>query len=223
MIRAIVFDFDGVIADTEPLHFRAFEKVLAETPWQITEEQYFTRYLGLTDKAMLERLTSDRNTPFAAGQLAELLQKKYEYYLAMIANGIEPTPGLLSFMQTIPPECPVAICSGARHREIELILAHMGIRERFVNVVSSEDVRTSKPDPSGYLLTLKYLRERVSRLEASEVLAIEDSPLGIEAAALAGMKTMAIQPAHSRVNVSRADAQVPDFVGINFAQLQPCG
>src|SRR5256885_10129581 len=116
VLRAIIFDFDGVIADTEPLHFRAFEQVLAGTPWQISEEQYFSQYLGLTDKAMLEKLTIDRATPFAVGQLAELLQKKYDSYLAMIAGGVEPTPGLREFLASVPAKCPLAICSGARRK-----------------------------------------------------------------------------------------------------------
>jgi beta-phosphoglucomutase len=218
MIRAIIFDFDGVIADTEPLHFRAFEKVLTGTPWEITEEQYFSRYLGLTDKAMLEKLTVDRNTHFAAGQLAELLQKKYEAYLGMIANGIEPTPGLLEFMQTIPPECPVAICSGARRKEIELILSHIGICERFVTIVSSEDVQTSKPDPAGYVLTLRQLQERMADLDELDVLAIEDSPLGIRAAQGAGMRTLAIV-SDSQVDVSQADSRIPNFIGLTLERL----
>jgi beta-phosphoglucomutase len=219
ILRAIIFDFDGVIADTEPLHFRAFERVLARTPWQISEEEYFSRYLGLTDKVMLERLTVDRATPFAAGKLSALLQRKYDTYLAMIADGIEPTPGLREFLATIPPQIPLAICSGARRKEIELLLRHIGISGRFVTIVSSEDVPTSKPDPDGYLLTLGRLQSVLPNLSARSVLAIEDSALGLRAAHDAGLRTMAIKPGHSKVDVSLAESLRPDFGNLTFEYL----
>jgi beta-phosphoglucomutase len=219
MLRAMIFDFDGVIADTEPLHFRAFQQVLNGTVWELSHEEYFSRYLGLTDAAMLRKLAEDRRLAGRGDEWSLLLQGKYEAYLGMIEDGMEVTPGLEQFLASIPASIPLAICSGARRREIELILRHNRMRERFMSIVSCEDVPTSKPDPTGYRLAFQHLLKREPTLSVSETLAIEDSQLGLEAAKAAGLRTMAIKPVGSMVDVSAAESAREDFRNLTFEKL----
>src|SRR6185295_7195626 len=108
---------------------------------------------------------------------------------------------------------------GARRKEIELILAHIGIRDRFAAIVSSENVPTSKPDPTGYLLALTHLQKTLPDVQPEQVLAIEDSPLGIRAARAAALRTLAIKAVHSSVDVSLANMVAEDFRSLDFVSL----
>lgn len=231
MLRAIIFDFDGVIADTEPLHYAAFERVLRDTPLAITREEYFARYVGLSDRVFLERLAADRR--FNAGdELKRFYDEKYNVYFELIGQGASLIAGLREFLADLPPNLPVAICSGARRPEIDLILSQHDLSSRFPIIISSEDVHSSKPEPHGYLMTLHKLRAKylygkehakdvdpIEAMPADSCLAIEDSPQGILAARAAGMRTLAMLPSHIASDVSAADLRRENFRGLTWDDL----
>lgn len=231
MLRAIIFDFDGVIADTEPLHFAAFERVLRDTPLAITREEYFARYVGLSDRVFLERLAADRRAP-AGDELKRFYDEKYIVYLELIGKGTSLIPGLREFLADLPTNLPVAICSGARRPEIDLILSQHDLMSRFPIIISSEDVHSSKPEPHGYLMTLHKLRAKhldsdeklrnadpINLMPADACLAVEDSPQGILAARAAGMRTLAMLPSHIGSDVSAADLRRENFLGLTWDDL----
>ncbi len=236
MLRAIIFDFDGVIADTEPLHFAAFERVLRDSPLAITREEYFARYVGLSDRVFLERLAADRRATsagdFAASELSRYYDEKYHVYLELVRQGTTLIAGLREFLGDLPANLPVAICSGARRPEIDLILSQHDLASRFPIIISSEDVHSSKPEPHGYLMTLHRLRAKhlygneksrdvdpVEAMPADSCLAIEDSPQGILAARAAGMRTLAMLPSHIGSDVSAADLRRENFRGLTWDDL----
>lgn len=231
MLRAIIFDFDGVIADTEPLHFAAFERVLRDTPLALTREEYFARYVGLSDRVFLERLAADRRAA-VTNELPRYFDEKYQVYLELIGRGTSLIAGLREFLADLPTTLPVAICSGARRPEIDLILSQHDLASRFPIIISSEDVHSSKPEPHGYLMTLHKLRARhlygseksrdidpVDAMPADSCLAIEDSPQGILAARAAGMRTLAMLPSHIASDVSAADLRRENFRGLTWDDL----
>lgn len=231
MLRAIIFDFDGVIADTEPLHYAAFERVLRDTPLAITREEYFARYVGLSDRVFLERLAADRRAAFG-DELKRFYDEKYQVYLELIGQGTSLIAGLNEFLADLPANLPVAICSGARRTEIDLILSQHNLASRFPIIVSSEDVHSSKPEPHGYLMTLHKLRalylygkehakdvDPIEAMPADSCLAIEDSPQGILAARAAGMRTLAMLPSHIESDVSAADLRRENFRGLTWDDL----
>jgi HAD superfamily hydrolase (TIGR01509 family) len=219
MIRAVIFDFDGVIADTEPLHCDALQRVLRGAGIHLSKADYFTKYIGLTDRALLYRLCADLQQPLDEAEAEQLLKSKDQSYLAMITKGIEPLPGVREFVARAVERWPLAICSGALRVEIETILRGTGLLGLFKIIVSSDEVATSKPDPTGFLHTLGLLRRVIPDLAAGDCLVVEDSVHGMTAAKAAGMPVLAVLSQCSAESLSRADAVVPDLRAVTEAML----
>lgn len=219
MLQAIIFDFDGVIADTEPLHYRAFHDVLEGIGLPLPQSIYYAKYMGLSDRAMLRAALADAQRPDNPDLLEKLLRDKGDLYMAMIMDGQPLLPGVADFVDAAVRRWPVAICSGARHREIIAILSANDLVDRFGVIVSADDVRTSKPDPAGFLITLEQLRQKMPALVADHCLVFEDSNAGIQAARAAGMKVIAIQSRHGTVDASEATARIPDLASIDPSAL----
>lgn len=219
MLRAIVFDFDGVIADTEPLHLRAFEQVLAGQVPVPSHEDYFRRYVGLTDAAFLAALFREVGRPLNAETRQQLLDRKCRVYREMIESGLALLPGLEVFVRRVATRWPLAICSGALRSEIEYVLRPTGLLPLFSVLVSSDCVATSKPDPEGYLLACRLLSEKTPGLRPEECLAIEDSGHGIAAAKAAGMRVLAVRSVHGGV-IGNTDGEISDYHDLNESDLQ---
>jgi beta-phosphoglucomutase len=219
MIRAVIFDFDGVIADTEPLHCDALQRVLGGAGIRLSRDDYFAKYMGLTDRALLHRLCADLRRPLDEAEAERLLKAKDKDYLATITKGIEPLPGVREFVSRAVERWPLAICSGALRVEIETILRGAGLLGCFKFIVSSDDVATSKPDPTGFLQTLALLRRTMPDLAAGECLVVEDSVHGVTAAKAAGMRVLAVLSQSSAERLSRADAIVPDLRAVSEEML----
>ncbi|HVP13722.1 MAG TPA: HAD family phosphatase [Phycisphaerae bacterium] len=178
MIRAIIFDCDGVIADTEPLHYQAFNSVLAERDIRLSQTQYFQKYVGLNDPAVIRSIFADLRLPLDDQRTGRLLEAKNAAYLARIARGIEPLPGVTAFVARASERWPLALCSGARRVEIETILRHAGLSRYFPIIVSSDDVTISKPDPAGFLRTLELLQQRATSSLQARGLAVSPASSG---------------------------------------------
>ena len=211
MLRAIIFDCDGVIADTEPLHYRAFCRVLGGTIPQPSEAEYFHHYVGLSDAAYVKTLFEEGGRPVPSAQLAEIVQVKAGVYREMIATGLPLLPGVEEFIRLTATRWTLGICSGARREEIESLLNSRGLLPFFGVVVSAESVPTSKPDPGGYALAHRLLAQRLPGLTACECLAIEDTRFGVAAAKAAGMKVLAVGPHALTWKPTQADATVADL------------
>ena len=220
MLEAIVFDFDGVICNTEPLHGRAFARALAGCSIPLSEKDYLARYAGLNDRAVLQAVFQDAGRTLTDDACESLLHVKNEAYFAMIANGIDRLPGVDRLVPRLARQWPLAICSGARRVEIETILRPAGLFECFQFVVSADEVASSKPDPAGYLETLKQLRRILPESSAADCLAIEDTEHGVAAARAAGLKTLAVcGPRTARRRPFAADATVPSLRSVTAAGL----
>lgn len=219
MLEAIIFDFDGVICDTEPLHHRAFVRALANVPIPLAEDEYYARYAGLNDRAVLRAVARDQGLDLAEQNLESLLHAKNENYFTMIADGIDRLPGVDRLVPRLARRWPLAICSGARRLEIETILQHAGLLEYFRVIVSGDEVQASKPDPAGYMVTLKRLRRLIPDVLARQCLVIEDTAHGIAAARAAGMKALGIQSRLSPRQLAAADATVPTLRSVSVQSL----
>jgi beta-phosphoglucomutase len=229
MIRAIIFDCDGVIADTEPLHCRAFTRVLAEYSISLTAEEYFAQYVGLNDPTFLRTIFEAAHRSLDDHEIRRLLNAKNDAYLALIEKDLEALPGVVEFVARAAKRWPLAVCSGARRVEIEIILRQTGLSRYFPIIVSSDDVAISKPDPAGFLRAMELLRQggterdrpRSERsggargLSAAECLVIEDSAHGIAAAKAAGMRVLAVLSRCSAGQLSAADVVVPDLRSVS--------
>jgi HAD superfamily hydrolase (TIGR01509 family) len=212
MIRAVVFDFDGVIANSEPLHFRAYKDVLAERGIALTEAAYYDRYLGYDDIGAFRAIATDSGVAVSDDDIADLVARKAVRLEALERDGSVLFPGAREAIARMAGEWPVAIASGALKPEILRVLDHEGLRTYFPIVVSAEDTPASKPDPAPYLLALEQLGAAVTNLGAHECLAIEDSRWGLLSARAAGMRTLAITHTYPATELADAADGVIDHL-----------
>jgi beta-phosphoglucomutase len=217
MIRAVVFDFDGVIANSEPLHFRAYRDVLAERGLTLTESAYYERYLGYDDIGAFTAIAADAGVVLDDTALGDLVARKAVRLEALERDGSVLFPGAREAIQRMAARFPTAIASGALKPEILRVLDHEQLREYFPVVVSAEDTPASKPDPAPYLRAVAMLAASIDGLRPSECLAIEDSRWGLVSARTAGLRTVGIT--HTYAASELADAA--DAVITHMDQFTP--
>jgi beta-phosphoglucomutase-like phosphatase (HAD superfamily) len=242
--RAILLDFDGVLADTEPLHFRAFQTVARANGLSLSPGEYFSPdLLGLNDAAFLRRVFDRAGRPLDPGHARQLLDEKNAAFARLIAGGIPLLPGCADFVRRAAGDGrALAICSGARRQEIGQILSPHGLLPFFAAIVSADEVPASKPDPAGYLRALDLLSARIAgsargpgsgddgapaghgsaegRLDPGECLAVEDSANGVLAARAAGLRVVAIAPSPDHPAARHADATVTRLDALDVPALE---
>nr|MBI3612052.1 HAD family phosphatase [Nitrospirota bacterium] len=224
MLRTIIFDFDGVVADNEPIHFMMFRQVLAEIGLPLTEADYYAKYLGFDDKGCFAAVLAAHGRPAPPELIQDLIARKAKAYLAYIRDHLVIFPGVRELVREAATRHRLAIASGALRHEIEYILDQAGIRKEFEHITSSEDVRHGKPNPEGFLHALAALNRRTQPgqqpLAAADCLVIEDSIPGIQAAHAAGMKVLAVVNTHKVEELREADALTHSLADVNLAELE---
>jgi beta-phosphoglucomutase len=204
MIRAVVFDFDGVIANSEPLHFRAYRDVLLERGIALSESAYYDLYLGYDDVGAFRAIGADSGVALADADVSDLVARKAVRLEALEKEGSVLFPGAREAIARVAAVWPVAIASGALKAEILRVLDHESLRAHFPVVVSAEDTPASKPDPAPYVLAVELLSGSVPGLRPAECVAIEDSRWGLMSAREAGLRTVGIT--HTYAATELADA-----------------
>lgn len=220
MIRAVVFDFNGVLVDDESLHFALFQEVLAEEGVELTEAMYHDKYLGYDDIRCFEAVLIDSGRAVDADSIAALVDRKALRYLPRAESGLRVFPSAADCVRAMAERWPVAINSGALRPEIEFALRKMNVRQQVAAIVSAEDTAMCKPDPEGYLLALDSLRAQSNEgLEAGHCLVFEDSLAGIRSAKGAGMWVVGVSNTYSETELREAgaDAVTRGLEGINPA------
>ncbi|MCA1686478.1 MAG: HAD family phosphatase, partial [Planctomycetia bacterium] len=150
MIRAVIFDFNGVLLDDEPLHLAMFQEILAKEGVTITEDDYHTRYLGLDDRGCFEAALTDAGQSADSPRLGDMIARKARRYFEEAGKGLRFFPGAAECLASLAGRWPLAINSGALRPEIEFALGLIGRRDRVSVIVSAEDTARCKPDPQGY-------------------------------------------------------------------------
>jgi len=223
MIRAVLFDFNGVIVDDEPVHFRLFQKVLEEEGVQLSKEYYYTRYLGMDDFDCFAAALRDGGKPQLEKKIPEMIARKSKYYDQEMATNTPFVPGVLALIQALAPKYYLAIVSGALRREIEMMLGRGKVRDAFSAIVAAEDIEHGKPNPEGYDKAMQILnRDCVASADLllpAECLVIEDSIWGIEAATAAGMPSVAITTSFVPSALPGAKAYLRDFQELDVEAL----
>ena len=193
-LRAVLFDFDGVMVNSEPLHFYAFHEVLKAEHVELTEEEYYREIIGFDDKGAFRHIYQMRNIPLEPRVFLKLLTRKSEVMMELIQQRkYSALPGVSEFVRSLWRNYPLAICTGALREEVEVMLEGISLRDCFKVIVSAEDVTKGKPDPQGYLLTVEKLGEKSGqKLVPGDCLIIEDAPTVIRRAKEAGFKTLAV-------------------------------
>jgi len=221
-LTAVIFDFDGVIADTEPLHFAGFRQTLAEIGITLTESDYYANYLGYDDLGCFIAALTAHKHPTDPAALAQLMQRKARAYLESVTDHLVIFPGVREFVREAAAAYPLAIASGALRHEIEVILEQAGLRKEFLHITSAEDVTRGKPDPQPFLHALNGLnrQRREPLITAESCLVIEDSLPGIRSAKTAGMKVLAVANTHTIQDLHEAHAAAQSLSQIRLNELR---
>jgi beta-phosphoglucomutase family hydrolase len=210
MLGAVIFDFDGVVTDSEILHFRAFNAILLAHGLQLTKKEYYTNYLGLSDVDCLGALIKEGRLDIDIARIKDLVQQKTRVFEKLARTDGTIIEGVREFLDMLTAaSLPIAICSGALRAEIELILEDAGLRDLFDVIVSAEEVSRGKPDPEGFLLALQRLNESVVvPITPGQCVIIEDSHWGLKAGAAAGMHTVAVTNTYDAEQLATAEKVV---------------
>ena len=221
-LRAIVFDFDGVIADSEPLHFRAFRDVLAEIGLALTERDYYQRYLGFDDVGAFRAIAADQGRALPRESLVELTARKAVRMEALERDVSVLFPGAVSAIEQAAAAVPIAIASGALGPEIRRVLDGAGLSRHFTAIVAAEDTTASKPSPDPYLRAVALLAAAAGDpvLRADECIAIEDSRWGLESARAAGLRTVAVTNSYDEAELALADLVIPSLAQFDVERLR---
>jgi beta-phosphoglucomutase len=203
MIEAIVFDFDGVLADSEPLHFRALREMMATLGLTLTAEHYYSAYVGYDDEGVFGLIEQEQGWTFGERQVAALIEQKTAIFQDLVASADVLFPGAIECLDRLGARYPLGIASGALKHEIQQILRRHALEDRFRFIVASGDTPRGKPAPDPYARAAE-----LHGLPPAACLAIEDSRWGIEAAKAAGLTCVGITTTYDAGSLPGADAVI---------------
>ena len=220
-LQAIIFDFDGVIANSEPMHLRAFQDTLAAEGIRLAADEYYARYLGYDDVGMIETLARDRGLAMSARQVTALVARKGARMQELMHSGAVLFPGAADFIRESAAAVPVAIASGALRHEIVEILEAAGLSGLFPVIVASGDTPESKPSPAPYQLAHMRLQSHVGReLNPRRCVAIEDSRWGLASAQGAGLRCVGVTNSYSADALPGAELVVGGLADLTLETLE---
>ncbi len=217
MLQAIIFDFDGVIVDSEPLHFKATQSVLSPLGVSIDSRTYLHECTGNPDLENFRRICAKFQLSLEESYIHSLVQAKTGHYRELLKTQVQACPGVIPLIKNAAHHYPLAICSGSYKNEISQLLTLIDsedLTQYFKHLVTIEDVSAGKPDPAGYRLAANHLNAL-----PEFCLAIEDSPAGIIAAKAAGMTVLAVTTSHPPEKLSLADHCIDSLADITLADL----
>ncbi|MCA9628930.1 MAG: HAD family phosphatase [Myxococcales bacterium] len=206
MFACTLFDFNGVLVDDEHVHLAAFQDTLAPLGITLSEADYWDQYLGFDDVGAFEAILRAHGLPAERERVDELVRTKFPIYMDRAEQSLQVFEGAAALVARCASFGAVGVVSGALRPEIELGLRVLGVRSHVEFIVAAEDTERSKPDPEGYLIGLAKLRERAPNLEPRQVLVIEDSLSGIEAAKAAELTCVAVAHSYPEPELAGAGA-----------------
>jgi beta-phosphoglucomutase-like phosphatase (HAD superfamily) len=212
MLQAVFFDFDGVIADSEPLHLRAYQSVLRRHDIDLSRDEYYQKYLGYDDVGLFEALVKDRSLQIEGATIDDWITAKSRILEELLSSDGVLFPGAADCVKLFAARVPLAVASGALEPEIELVLEHAGLREYFHAIASASDGVRGKPAPDLYMLAIAKLRD-VKALDPGACIAIEDSRWGLEAARRAGLRCVAVTHTYPAAELTADADLVVDRLG----------
>ena len=219
-LQAVFFDFDGVIADSEPLHLRAYQAVLHTGGIDLNKDEYYARYLGYDDVGLFEALARDRHLALTTAQIDAWVASKAAIIEEMLKSDSILFPGAVACVTMFAATVPLAVASGALEPEIAMVLDHADLRRYFAAIASASDGVRGKPAPDLYLLAMAKLQERIGKpLMAASCIAIEDSQWGLEAARGAGLRCVAVTHTYPRARLENADLVVDALDELTLSKI----
>jgi beta-phosphoglucomutase len=192
-INAIVFDFDGVLADSEMLHLRVYRELLGPSGVNISTELYYERYLGSDDEGVFKQVAIDYGLLLGDEEIEMLIAEKAQRFEALVSSTDVMYPTASACVRRLADVWPLGIASGARRSEIDLMLRGAGLGDAFRFIVAAGDTDHGKPAPDPYLRAAE-----LHGVPPAGCVAIEDSHAGLDSARSAGMRTIGIATTYPR-------------------------
>jgi len=221
MLKAIIFDFDGVVVDSEPVHYKAFMEIGKDLGVAFDYKHYLRHYIGYDDRDAIRAMLIEAGMPTEDAHISELRQEKQVVFENLVKQGAAAIPGAVELIDQAHSQIPIAIASGATSLDIELMLTSLNRRDRFEIIVSADHVKRSKPDPTTYRMAYEQLAEKYPehQLSPDNCLAIEDTAAGIESANGAGLMTLGIATTGPASFLTRANRVEPGLDGMTLETL----
>jgi beta-phosphoglucomutase len=218
MLEAIIFDFDGVIVNTEPLHYRAFLGVMQPRGVTFSYEKYKEDYIGFDDRDAFRAICSEFGQPLHNGKLQSLIDAKAAEFERLAKAGVQPFPGVVELIDAAARAAmPIAIASGALRHDIDVVLGGVQsgrLLKQFRTIVTADDVDRSKPDPAPYILAAQRLG-----VNPAKTVAIEDTAAGLVSARAAGLRTLGVETSYPADKLGVADKFIRNLAGVTPALL----
>jgi HAD superfamily hydrolase (TIGR01509 family) len=220
LIKAVVFDFDGVIANSEPLHYAAFRDVLQELDVPFTEQEYYASYLGYDDVGVFRAVAEARGLRWPPERIGQLVRRKAVRLEALERERSVLFPGAADAIARLAAALPLAIASGALRAEILRVLHDADLARFFHAVVAAEDTPRSKPAPDPYLRAVSLLSASLGQPFAPhECVAIEDSRWGLDSARAAGLRTIAVTHTYPADSFGAVDLTIDSLDALTVANV----
>ncbi len=221
-LQAVIFDCDGVLVDTEPLHYRAFQKVLVPLGLGHDFKRYLELFVGFDDRDAFIHAFKEGGLELSATTLDQLMEAKAIALRELILKGVPGFPGVVELIEELRDEgIPMAVASGALRHEVEAFIASLGLNGAFRAIVSADEVKKSKPDPETYLLAIERLKQLLGStpLDPVNCVAIEDTPAGIHSAKSAGLQVIAVTNSFPENELTEADMVVESLSALSFPEM----
>ena len=210
-IKIIIFDFDGVILDSENSHFIAFNEGLKNLNINISEDEYYSKYISLDDRGVITNVVNDKNISVTNEEIDMIIKNKNDYFESRLIDNSKLFPGVKELIIQLSKNFVLSIGSGANRSEIIKTLKNNNIYDYFEIIVSANEVNNPKPNPETYNRVLDNIN---TDFNINEIIVIEDSPGGIEAAKSAGLKCIAITNTFDNKQLRKADIIVSNYEDI---------
>ena len=208
---AVIFDMDGVLADTGPIHYQSWVKMAKEIGKNFSKE-FFKSSFGQQSVPITRRLVGEKVDDDLVKKWAD---SKEKYYREMVKDKIIPLPGVLKLLKELSHlNFKLAVGSSAPPENVDLLLKALKISHYFKTVITAADVKNGKPSPDVFLIASEKLQ-----IVPSNCVVIEDAPVGIEAAKNAGMKCIALTTTHSTKDLLVADLVIKDLSKIQVEEI----
>jgi beta-phosphoglucomutase len=219
-LEGVVFDFDGVIANSEPLHLRVYQILLAQEGLPFSASEYYERYLGFEDVGVFEALARDKGLDVAGDRMTALVARKTEIFQRLVREGDVLFDGAEGCLMVVSAAVPVAIASGALRHEIEQILDDAGLRALVPVIVAAGETPRGKPAPDPFAKAVDLMSRRAGhRIDPSRVVAIEDSRSGLQAARAAGLRTLGLATSYPAASLPEAEHVLADISQVTLERL----
>lgn len=207
----VIFDMDGVLADTGPIHFESWVKMANEIGVKFTRD-FFEDTFGQQSVIITRKLLGDEVDD---KELVKRANLKERYYREMVRDNLEPLPGAIELIKTLKDKrLKLAVGSSGPPENVELLLNSLKVKKYFDVIITAAEVSKSKPEPDVFLIAAKKVN-----VKPENCIVIEDAPVGIEAAKRADMKSIAITTTHDKNELSSADLIVKDLSFVSIKDI----